>query len=408
MTRARRILMLAPEPFFEPRGTPFSEYHRIKVLGELGYSVDLVTYPFGHDVSLPNLRIFRSLKPPFIRGVRIGPSKVKLLLDSLLTITAIRVAVAGRYDAIHSHEEAGVLGVILAKLLGIPHLYDMHSSLPQQLDNFAYTRSRFVRHLFDRAERMMVGGSRVVITICQELQDAVVAAGAGDRSFLIENVMGGDIGDEEPSVGHSELNVRDRYGIGKEQPLILYTGTFEEYQGLGLLLEAATELSLVHRDARILIVGGQPEQVEAARARMSGGQHASGVIFAGQRPPQEVPYFIEACDILVSPRISGTNTPLKIYSYLRSGRPIVATNLRTHTQVLARDTALLVEPEASAFAAGIQRLIENPDEATGIAMAASAVAKQRYSRRIYIARTAEAYRLLLGKDALPGTLNGDP
>ena len=121
-----------------------------------------------------------------------------------------------------------------------------------------------------------------------------------------------------------------------------------------------------------------------------------------------MPYFIEACDILVSPRISGTNTPLKIYSYLRSGRPIVATNLRTHTQVLARDTALLVEPEASAFAAGIQRLIENPDEATGIAMAASAVAKQRYSRRIYIARTAEAYRLLLGKDALPGTLNGDP
>ena len=400
--------MLAPEPFFEPRGTPFSEYHRIKVLGELGYSVDLVTYPFGRDVPLPKLRIFRSLRPPFIRGVRIGPSKVKLLLDLLLTITAIRLALIGRYDAIHSHEEAGVLGVILAKLLGIPHLYDMHSSLPQQLENFAYTRSRFVWHLFDRAERMMVGRSRVVITICQELQDAVVAAGAGDRSFLIENVMGGDIGEGETTVSHSELNVRDRYGIGKEQPLILYTGTFEEYQGLGLLLEAAAQLSLVHSDARILIVGGRPEQVEAARARMSAGQSTSGVVFAGQRPPQEVPHFIEACDILVSPRISGTNTPLKIYSYLRSGRPIVATNLRTHTQVLARDTALLVEPEASAFAAGIQRLIENPDEATEIAMAASAVAKERYSRRSYIARTAEAYRLLLGKNALPSTLNGDP
>ena len=41
--------MLAPEPFFEPRGTPFSEYHRIKALGEIGYAVDLVTYPFGRD-----------------------------------------------------------------------------------------------------------------------------------------------------------------------------------------------------------------------------------------------------------------------------------------------------------------------------------------------------------------------
>ena len=65
--------MLAPEPFFEPRGTPFSEYHRIKTLVELGHHVDLVTYPIGRDVDLPNLRIFRSLRPPFVRKVRIGP-----------------------------------------------------------------------------------------------------------------------------------------------------------------------------------------------------------------------------------------------------------------------------------------------------------------------------------------------
>ena len=58
--------MLAPEPFFEPRGTPFSEYHRIKALGELGHHVDLVTYPIGRDVSLPNLRIFRTFRPPLV------------------------------------------------------------------------------------------------------------------------------------------------------------------------------------------------------------------------------------------------------------------------------------------------------------------------------------------------------
>ena len=45
-----KILMIAPEPFFEPRGTPFSEYHRIRALLELGHTVDLVTYPFGRDV----------------------------------------------------------------------------------------------------------------------------------------------------------------------------------------------------------------------------------------------------------------------------------------------------------------------------------------------------------------------
>ena len=81
--------MLAPEPFFEPRGTPFSEYHRIKALGELGHHVDLVTYPFGADVALPNLRIIRSGRPPFVWRVPIGPSLTKVWLDIGLTATAV-------------------------------------------------------------------------------------------------------------------------------------------------------------------------------------------------------------------------------------------------------------------------------------------------------------------------------
>ena len=56
-----KILMIAPEPFFEPRGTPFSEYHRIRALLELGHTVDLVTYPFGKDVALPYADIPKAL-----------------------------------------------------------------------------------------------------------------------------------------------------------------------------------------------------------------------------------------------------------------------------------------------------------------------------------------------------------
>src|ERR1700737_4752635 len=62
IARNVRILMIAPEPFFEPRGTPFSEYHRIRALVELGHEVDLLTYPFGQPVSMPGLRIFRCLR----------------------------------------------------------------------------------------------------------------------------------------------------------------------------------------------------------------------------------------------------------------------------------------------------------------------------------------------------------
>src|SRR6185295_11515328 len=121
-----RILMVAPEPFFEPRGTPFSEFHRIRALTALGHHVDLVTYPFGQNVAMPGLRVFRSLLPPFVERVKIGPSLAKIPLDALLALSALRRAVTGRYDAIHSHEEGGIIGALLALCLRLPHLYDMH------------------------------------------------------------------------------------------------------------------------------------------------------------------------------------------------------------------------------------------------------------------------------------------
>ena len=385
--------MLAPEPFFEPRGTPFSEYHRIKALGELGHHVDLVTYPIGRDVELPNLRIFRSLRPPFVRKVRIGPSFTKVVLDSLMVPTILRRVMAERYDAIHSHEEMGLVGVWLAKWLGIPHLYDMHSSLPQQLSNFTYSKSSVLRGMLTWAEGQMVDKSQVVITICQELQDTVAGMGAGERALLIENVMGGDV-DEAPS--QSAAAVRATWGIAADAPLALYTGTFEPYQGVDMLIEAAAMVAKRRPDARVLVVGGEPAQVDAARGRAAAAGASAVMVFTGQQPAKDIPGFVQAADLLVSPRIRGTNTPLKIYSYLRSGKPIVATNLLTHTQVLTPDIARLVEPRPEPFADAMLQLIDQPGERARLAAAANAVAQEKYSRASYLRRTAQAYERLCG------------
>lgn len=386
--------MLAPEPFFEPRGTPFSEYHRIKALGELGHHVDLVTYPIGRDVDLPNLTIYRSPRPPFVRKVRIGPSVTKAVLDGLMLFTILRRVLAIRYDAIHSHEEMGLIGVWLGRWLRIPHLYDMHSSLPQQLSNFTYSRSAALRRAFLWAEDRMVHGSQVIITICRELQDTVEQMGVGERALLIENVMGGDV-EDTPSLSPSD--VRPRYAVPADAPLVLYTGTFEPYQGVDLLIDAAAHIAHTHPSARVLVVGGEPAQVTEARAKADARGAGKIMIFIGQQPARDIPAFVQACDILVSPRVRGTNTPLKIYSYLRSGRPIVATDLRTHTQVLSRDVARLAAPEPEPFAQAIAALIDRPAERERLARAAADLAAERYSRDAYVRRTAEAYERLLAE-----------
>ena len=377
--------MLAPEPFFEPRGTPFSEYHRLKALTELGHHVDLVTYPFGADVSMPNLRIIRSARPPLVRRVKVGPSVAKLALDASLTVTILRQVRRERYDAIHSHEEMGLLGVWLAKRLRLPHLYDMHSSLPQQLTNFSFATNAVLRRAFEAMEHRTIFGSDVVITICQDLYDHVQAMGAGNRAVLIENVMGGDV-EQPPQL--TAADVRARSGIDPSAPLVLYTGTFEAYQGLDMLLQAMAIVARQRPDARLLVVGGRDEQVAEAKRRVS--ELRAPVLFTGYQPACDIPAYVAACNVLASPRIKGTNTPLKIYSYLRSGRPIVATRLLTHTQVLDDQVAMLAAPEPAAFAEAILRVLADPPLGERIARAAAERARTRYSRESYVTRTSAA------------------
>jgi glycosyltransferase involved in cell wall biosynthesis len=153
-------------------------------------------------------------------------------------------------------------------------------------------------------------------------------------------------------------------------------------------------------DARVLIVGGEPAQVEAARAQADAAGAAPIMIFTGQQPAKDIPGFVQAADLLVSPRIRGTNTPLKIYSYLRSGKPIVATNLLTHTQVLTPEIAKLVDPNPEPFANAVLQLIESPSERARLAAAAQSVAQEKYSRESYLRRTAQAYQRLCGDKPL--------
>ena len=387
--------MIAPEPFFEPRGTPFSEYHRIRALLELGHTVDLVTYPFGKDVSLPGLRVFRCLRPPFIRDVRIGPSLPKIALDATLALTTIRRVLAERYDVIHSHEEAGIIGVLLAAVLGVPHLYDMHSSLPQQLSNFAFTRSRLVRRAFEWMERFVVRRSRVVIVICPQLAETVNAIDASVPTVLIENAPGAG----EARSGATGDGIRARLQIDRATPLVLYTGTFEPYQGLDLFFAAARIVARARPDVRFVLAGGRPEQVEQSRTLVASQGLAGAVLFAGQQPADEIPAFLEAADVLVSPRSQGTNTPLKIYQYLRSARPIVATRLLTHTQVLDDDVAFLTEATPEGFAAGILRAVDDPSRAREVGAQAKRLADTKYSYEAYLNRTRQACAFLQGKPA---------
>jgi glycosyltransferase involved in cell wall biosynthesis len=181
--------------------------------------------------------------------------------------------------------------------------------------------------------------------------------------------------------------------------MVLYTRTFEAYQGLDLLFAAMRTVIAARPDARLVLAGGHAGQVERARREAAAAGVAGATVFLGERPAEEIPACLEAADLLVSPRSRGKNTPLKIYQYLRSGRPIVATNLLTHTQVLDGTVAELTEPTPEAFGAGILRLLGDRDRAAQLGRAARALADTKYTYEAYVARTREALRPIAGPPA---------
>jgi glycosyltransferase involved in cell wall biosynthesis len=278
-------------------------------------------------------------------------------------------------------------------VLGIPHLYDMHSSLPQQLTNFAFTQSGIIRRLFLAVERFMIRRSRAVIVICPSLEDTVRAIEPKAPVVLIENAPGSA---EDEATGEQAAGVRRTLSLDDAAPLVLYTGTFEAYQGLDLLFAAMASVQARLPDARLVLAGGKPDQVARAREQAREAGIGEVTIFAGERPASEIPAYLRAADVLVSPRSRGTNTPLKIYQYLRSGKAIVATRLLTHTQVLDDETAILTDATPAAFADGIVAALRDRARAAAVGQRARALAETKYSYEAYLNRTRQAYAALFG------------
>ena len=386
-----KVLMIAPQPWFSPRGTPLSVLHRLRTLSKLGHEIDLVTYPIGEDVPIPNVRIFRTARVPFFNQIEVGPSKRKVIFDWLIYRKAKQLLRQNKYDVLHTHEEAGFFGPHLAKKFGMLHLYDMHSSLPQQLRNFNYTSLKPVVNTFEKLERNTITKAQAVITICPELHTYVKELFPDKFNMLLENVAYDT--DAFPEDDQKPEAIRRQYAL-ENKTVILYAGTFEHYQGLDLLIESSKKVLAEQPDVIYFLVGGKPHQVEKYQKMAADFGVSDNFIFTGTVKPGAVPGYVAMADILVTPRIEGNNTPLKIYSYLRSGKPVVATRHLTHTQVLDENVAILADVNPDAFAEGTLKVVTDKKLRETVAKAALELAEEKYSYPVYVEKTRKVYEHL--------------
>lgn len=343
-----RILVLAPHPFFQERGTPIDVEILVRALGaRADTAVDLVVYAEGEERSYPNVAIHRGADWPWARGVRPGFSARKLLADALLFWKALSLLRRRRYDVIHAGEEAAFLALFFSWVFRIPYVYDLDSSIAQQMVE-SRPRLSFVARWLDRAEALLIRRAVATAPVCNALGDLCRARGAKKVVTLH------DISQlKDPDAPKSGALARE---VGSDRLLLVYAGNLEPYQGIDLLLEAFA-LAAERTDAvDLVVIGGVPEDVEhyTRRARELGIADRAHLL--GPRPFGELDRLLADADILTAPRTRGVNTPMKVFPYLHSGRPVLVTDLPTHSQILTPEVARLAPPEPEGFADAIVEL----------------------------------------------------
>lgn len=380
---AMNVLLLAPHPFYQERGTPIAVDMLLKVLDADGARVDVVTFSEGADPSYDHVRIHRIDPPGRVAGVRPGFSLKKLYCDVWLFARAWSLLRRNRYDVIHAVEESAFMAWFFNKLYRIPYIYDMDSMMSDQLmEKHPWLKSlgRPLKWL----ETVPMRGALAVAPMCEDLGRHARAQNA--QVFVLKDVS---LISDDQTLGENREDLRMSLNI--HSPLVLYVGNLEPYQGIDLLLGAVAHLDRQETEVELAVIGGIDADIDYYAKLAAEWGITRRVHFVGTRPVDRIGDYLRQADVLVSPRTRGTNTPMKIYSYLHSGTPVVATDLPTHTQVLNPSIAVLAKPEAGAFGAAIGELIADPERCRRLGERARQYAEREHSLEGFRAKVRELY-----------------
>jgi glycosyltransferase involved in cell wall biosynthesis len=362
-----KVLYILPQPYLLSRGSSFRAQATLDALADLGYQVDLLCYPVGIDPKNKKYTVLRSRRPPFLHSVKIGPSVKKVFFDIPLALSARQLEHKKHYDIIHGVEEAGFIAVSIGSKMAIPSIFDMHSWMSQQIEDGHYVKSALLLNGFKKFEARAMNRARAIITVGDEMTEIL-------HKSLAPKVYSVTLPDCPLAIEESLIPPELREDISgrffsRPAKTILYTGNFHSYQGIDLLLAAFRELksSVSGRfDLRLLLVGGgvaEKKSVNLYRKMAADFGIDGEVEFCGEFPVEAMPVFMEKADILVSSRVKGNNVPLKVYTYLASGKLLVATRIPSHTQVLNDNNCLLADPEPAALSSTLLYGLEGiPEE----------------------------------------------
>jgi glycosyltransferase involved in cell wall biosynthesis len=277
-----------------------------------------------------------------------------------------------RFGAAALHERLALYsaaGSVAAHRLRVPHLVELNSPLPEEAATYReLERPEEALGL----ERAVLAGADLVFPVSSPLADYATERGAR-RVEVMPNAVRLQRFDGLPA----------RNGSGPA--LAVFAGALRPWHGVETIAEAWRRLGSDAPPLRVIGDGPGRDALVAIDAEMLGAV-----------PHDDVPALLAEADIGLAPYSADAPTyfsPLKLFEYLAAGLAIVAADLPGVSDIVAPDAAVLIRPgDATALAAGVAALANDPDERSRLGRTAKALAAEhtweRRARRIVEAAAA--------------------
>jgi glycosyltransferase involved in cell wall biosynthesis len=370
-TRLRVAYVGSPELFL--RGaSPIHVMKMCQAIARLGINVDLILQSYDHKID-----IFKCYGvEPIFNIITTIPS----------TNGPLRHFIHGTYSAFYIWLNRQEYNLVLTRniiftylatvLFGIPTIYDAHHPLVNRPAKLAFDRFKKSKHLV-RFSTNSEGLGKIYASLGVPEEKLVVAHNGVDLEQF-RRVL-------------TKLEARKKLDLPPNKKIVCYCGNIYTGRGIDLLVEVSSRL----RDALFLIVGGLESDIKLYRD-MVGQKGLENFKLVGFVSHSVVPLYLFAADALVMPYTSemtiqgGTNatgftSPLKLFEFMASCRPIVATNLPTISEILHDNiNAVVVDPNSvDSLFEGIKRVLKDEALATKVALRAAAdVGRYTWEERV--------------------------
>jgi len=323
----------------------------------------------------------------------------RLLVDLQYAAALFKILRKNEYNVVyHRLEKWSVIPLVLFKCLKIPVILEVNADIRAELDSL--NAGTITRSLYPICEYLQLRLATKIVVVSEGIGKSLIenTAIAKNKTVVIENGANTDLyfpRDRDQACATLGLNPAQKY--------VTFSGSFQPWQGLDTLIDSVLDVVGIHPHAHFLIIG-DGRQRAAVEQLIKIKNIESSVTLTGWLPPENVAQYLAASDVCVAPYSLAAAldpvtaekdwksslmkcSPLKIYTYMAMGKPVVAAGFQDGGERLVQwEAGLAFKPgSASELASAIVKILNNK----GLADRLGARAAERLKHHHTWAQVAE-------------------